>query len=462
MSAVDRFLDERHPHRQIHRVRCLTVSHAHTSADVRGRFALSEAERCRLYVRVRELAAATAAPGAEILLLDTCNRTEVYLAADTPDALDTLADIARTALAAVKGLTRDDLAHLRELSGVAVAQHLCEVAAGLQSVVLGETQILQQLKDAYGLAHGHEASGPVLHSLVHLAFKAGRRARSETGIADGQVSVASAGVEQAREFFGGSLAGRRVLLVGAGKIGRLTVARLVDAGVAHIGIANRTGSKADELAAEAARRGVASDVIMLDAVPAWLARVDLAITAVAECAAADHLLDAAALQPLRERATADPRPTLLVDLGMPANICASASELPGVTRVGIDELDRLTSGARQQREQHVPAVRAIIADELAALTDRDGAITGSVMAALYRRFSDITRCEVARQGEHGLPATEEELSGFALRLVRKLLAPVSQRYGSKSGNATLDELETLVALFALDLTDDSPAHTPTL
>ena len=441
-------------------MRCLSVSHVHAAAEVRARFALTESERCRLYVSLRP--AADRIPGAELLLLDTCNRTELYLAADTPEGLDELGDAARHVLAGIKSLTRDELAHLQDRTGLDAAQHLCEVAAGLQSVVLGETQILQQLKDAYALAHAHEASGPVLHSMVHLAFKAGRRARTETGIGAGQVSVSSAGVEFAKSFFNGSLAGRTALLVGAGKISRLAVSRLVDAGVSKLVLANRNRAKADDLAAVAMARNVPAEVIALEDAAAFAAQVDVVFSAVADCRPGAPLLDAAALAPLAAAVRGADQPLLLVDLGMPANICPNAvALLPGnVTRVGIDQLDQLTSATRARREEHVPAVHAIVQEELAALTDLSGAITESVLAALYRRFSDISHCEVARQGQYGLPATQDELSGFALRLVRKLLAPVSRRYGQQAGETGADalaELETLVALFGLE---DLDAHTP--
>lgn len=408
----------------------------------------------------------------ELLILSTCNRTEIYLVghADSEtsrlgpvfgDGADRLAQLALGVLAEIKGLHAEELAIFDTLHGTDAVLHLFDVATGLDSVVLGDTQILQQLKDAFARAHTHHTVGAVLNTVMHAAFKAGRRARAETRIADGKVSVASAGVEAAVRFFGGSLIGKSALLVGAGKIGRLTVRQLIHHGLDQLVIANRTVAHAEHLAGEARLRGVTADVCALDAISDGLCAADFVITAL--CTDTEPILSAsmvAAAWPA-EFAAPNTAPRLILDLGMPANVAAEVGLLPGVAVVGVDDLDATASASRGLREAEVPAVRRIIAEEWHTLDDRDDAIKRSVLDALYRRFADLARREVARQAKHGIPTTEAELHDYSLRLVRKLLAPVSQHFSHHPQAAfptDLDELKALVDFFGLhpDLTLPPP------
>lgn len=439
------------------RVTCLTISHRTATAETRQRFALSEAARREFSARFR-----ATCPGAELLILSTCNRVEVYVAHDCPHSSASPANLAQTpadqAVAAIWGdlldLAPAEFARVESLDGTAAAMHLCHVAAGLESIVLGETQILSQLKDAFTFANECETIGPALHGITHLAFKVGRRARRETAIAAGRVSVASVGVDMARKILAGTLAGKTALIVGAGKIGQLTMKHLLDAGISRVIVANRTAARAAELAADAHAVGVAVEIVDLFAVPARLAEADIIATAVsAPTADGAPILPLSCLTALQHRSasTADSRPVVILDFGVPANIDRCVSEWPGVTRLGVDDLARETSASRAMRESAVPDVKAIVAAEWREFTDPSGALGRHVIDALFRRFSDVTRCEVAVQMRHGMPTDPAQLDAFAQRLVRKLLAPVAQRYRKRSADAasSLDELKFLVDMFGL-------------
>lgn len=436
-------------------LRCLTISQRTAMAELRQRFALSHAECREIYQRVR-----SACPAAEVLILSTCNRTEIYVA-DANEADTSVAEIAAVAWAEVKALDAGEFARVQELAGLDAVRHLCQVAAGLESVVLGETQILAQLKAAFETATLTDAIGPALHGIAHLAFKVGRRARSETRIAEGRVSVASAGVDVARDHLGGTLAGKTALLIGAGKIGRLTVRHLLDADVARLIVANRTAENAAVLAAEAKAAGVAALVVSLDAVREFFADADVIATALATPSAACQPIFASdSLVDFRAACRAETRARVILDFGVPANVDPLIGEWPGIVRVGVDDLDRATSASRAIREAAVPAVHQIIDAELAAFADPHGAMGRQMLDALFRQFSDMTRCEVGKQLQRGVPGNADQLDEFAQRLMRKLLAPVAQRFRKgRRGAEILGELEWLKNVFALDAgpfgTDDS-------
>lgn len=453
LASVHPFVNLCHPVRQMHRVRCVTVSHRRADAAVRARLALSPDEQRAFYDRLDRSRQRLAADGlidlAEAVVVSTCNRSEVYVtatasagAAAGADVSDILAQEAIQIWADLRQLTSDDLEHVETLSGPAAVQHLLEVAAGLQSLVLGETQIVQQLKEAYQLAYECRAATSVLYAFFHAAFRVGRRARAETAIAQGNVSTASVGVELARQKVGGSLRDCTVLLVGAGKIGRLTVEQLLAAGVRDLRLANRTVANLAPLVATARRLGVEPRVAKLSEVSPHLAEADVMLTAV-RCD--EPLFTRDALQrPAR-------RSLIAVDLGMPPNVAPDAGELPDVHRIGIDDLRACSGDSLGARQAEVPKVRRIIAQEWAQLEDTNGAVTRGVVDALFRAFQEHNLAEVARQAKYGMPQTEDELVGYGQRLARRLLKPVVDRLGKMPADTPedLETLKRLVDLFGL-------------
>ncbi len=421
-------------------IRTLGLSYRDAPVEVRQRFALGD---CTTEALLKELAGEQS----EWFVLSTCNRTEFYFCADGEHTLDALERQLRASLAHYLGLTPAELDLLKRRDGAAAMRHLCAVACGLDSAVLGETEILQQVKHA--LARGHETStlGPTLHGCVHLALRCGRRARAETEIASGRVSVASVGLSAARDALDGDLGGLRVMLVGAGKMAQSALGYLLDekadALPAALYVANRTLARAEALLAKARTHGVAdARPVELASVPAYFPHVDLVVTALAS-ERAEPLFGTPALAALPAW------PRCVVDLGLPPNVDAAVLAQADVPYIGVDALDDTTSQSRAARQAAVPAVRVLIEEELAPWVNEHVATSRQALDALFRRFSDVSRCESASQASSGLPRTKEQLEAYSLRLVRRLLRPLVQH---RDAAESAEALETVAQLFVNEAT----------
>ena len=261
-----------------------------------------------------------AEPVAEAVGLATCNRCELYLVGGNPD---TMREAAVLRLAALSGHDRERLEPMLYVrTGAEAAEHLFSVAAGLDSLVPGEAQILAQIRDAYASAFEWGATGPVSNRLFHQALEAGKRVRHETAIGSGGASVASVAAEVAAERLGG-LAGARVLVVGAGRVAELVAANLTARGAGPLRVANRDSARA---AALAARFG-GSTVAWAD----LAAAANDADVVVSWTAAPGHVIHAADLRP--------GRPRLLIDLAVPRDVEPEAAGWKGTTVVDLDGLE---------------------------------------------------------------------------------------------------------------------------
>lgn len=296
-----------------------------------------------------------AAQTPELVLLSTCNRTEVYGCGEDPQGaiqvvLGVLADHAGMATDELEGLS---YAHC----GGKAAQHLLRVAAGLDSLVAGENEILGQVKCAYQLAHESGSSGPVLSALFRCAVQAGKRVRSETDLGRSALSVASVVVELAQETLG-SLQEHTALLVGAGKISSMTARALVEAGLRCVLIANRTFERAQRLA-DSLGPPYAS-AVHFDALSQCLAEADIVICSTG----APHIVLRAETVSASQAGRPE-RPLLVADLAVPRDVDPAVAELPGVALVDIDDLEH------QVRKRHPlslnvrQAAEAIVVEELA-------------------------------------------------------------------------------------------------
>jgi glutamyl-tRNA reductase len=305
---------------------CLGLSHHTADVSLRERFAVPEADV------VRFLGSLCSEGGAgECVLLSTCNRVEVYAACkDAGVAAEACASLLRGQAGVAADFYRFD--------GMEAARHLIRVAAGLDSMVLGETEILGQVKDAYAMARGAGTTGPVLNRLFQHGFRAAKEVRSSTGITRGAVSVgAAAGHLAVRSL--GSLGGCRALLLGAGEAGTLVAHSLRARGVRDLVVTNRTPARAVQLAAELGGRSVDFGV--------WrelLPGLDIVVA----CAAAPaRLLSAADLAPVM--AARPGRPLFVLDLAVPRDFDPAIRELPGVDWHDVDSLRSLAREGRTRR-----------------------------------------------------------------------------------------------------------------
>ena len=335
-------------------------------------------------------------------------------------------------------------------------QHLLAVASGLDSMVVGETQILGQVRQALALAREQGTLGRVLDDLGALALRAAKRAHAETGIDRAGANLVSVGVGLAAARLrpdspaaGQPLAGLSVLVVGAGSMSSLAVATANRLGAASIVIANRTARRADRLAAS-----VAGATAGLADLPAALAAADLVIS----CTGADGAVittgmarDALALR----AAGAAAGPLVLLDLALPRDVEPAVGELPGVTVLGLDALEAAGHAAAAAQAEDVAAVRAIVAEEFAArVSARHAARVAPTVVALRAKAAEVVAAELNRLGGR-LGSLDEhsraEIARAMHRVADKLLHAPTVRVKELAGSPGGDSYETaLRVLFDLD------------
>ena len=348
----------------------------------------------------------------EAVVLSTCNRVEVYTAISR---FHGAAGDVRRFLADRAGLALGELAdHLYDYYEERAVQHLFTVASGVDSMVVGEAQILGQVREAFSAAQAERSVGPVLSALFTRAIKVGRRARSETGIGAGMASTVTVGLRVAAGQLDG-LAGRRALLVGAGSLARLAGRALREAGAGELVVANRTAARGAALADELGGRSVP-----LERVAAELAGADLAIAATA--GARPTVTTAAVAGALPRRGGG--RPLVVLDLGVPRDVESEVRQLPGVVLADLDGLRAVLETDEGPRHQ-VERVRALIAEETRAFMggQREARLAPTIRA-LRARAEQVRQQELARAARRlgGLDERQRAAVEAVTRgLVNKLL-----------------------------------------
>ncbi|MFJ5709764.1 MULTISPECIES: glutamyl-tRNA reductase [unclassified Streptomyces] len=390
-----------------------------------------------------------AEPAAEATVLATCNRIELY--ADVDKFHAGVAELS-TLLAQHSGVGLEELTpYLYVHYEDRAVHHLFSVACGLDSMVVGEGQILGQIKDALALGQDLHTAGRLLNDLFQQALRVGKRAHSETGIDRAGQSLVTFGLEQlARDTEVESWArGKKALVIGAGSMSSLAAATLARAGVAEIVIANRTLARAERLAeilAEPGGTGVAARAAEMVAVGDELGRADIVVS----CTGATGLVLAG--DAIEAAAAGRGEPLHLLDLAMPRDIDAAAHRIPGVRLVDIESLADASADAPMAND--VDQVRGIVSDEVAAFgaAQRAAHITPTVVA-LRTMAADVVASEVARL-EGRLPGLDDkqraEITQTVRRVVDKLLhAPtvrVKQLASEPGGAGYADALRTLFDL----------------
>jgi glutamyl-tRNA reductase len=390
----------------VHALLGLGISHRNAPLELRERLALPPPRASRL---LRGLISGGAVD--EAVVVSTCNRTEVYVVAADAEAAERAVLRALARRAALSSAALRPCVCRRD--GLAAARHLFEVAAGLRSMILGEAQILGQLRRAHELARAEGACGPVLDRLLRDAVGAGRRARVATAIGRSGVSVSSAAVELARATLG-SLADRRVLLVGAGESSELTARALAGHGVRVVHVANRGHARAVELAR---RYGAA---VPFAALEDELAHADLVLSATAS---AEPVISRAAAE--RAMARRDGRPLVLVDLAVPRDVDAGVREVAGVTLLDLDDVARRVARNRARRRGELEPARVVARAEAGRFERwRAARAAAPTLAALHGAGEAIVRDLLSANAPHweALSAADRErLEAMARALARRLL-----------------------------------------
>lgn len=385
----------------------------------------------------------------ELSVLSTCNRTEVYsLVRDLPRA----EALIRDAIEAQKGVPHmGNGRYTYVLEGRETVRHLFRVAAGVESMMVGEAQILGQVRDAFKLADHHRVTGAVLTRLFNSALHTGKRARTETDIGKGTVSVAYAAVEMALKVFDG-LDKHTVAVVGAGETGALVARHLADQNPARLLVLNRTPERAIRLAAELGGR--AHNFDELEDVLREASVVVTATSSPEPLLQTDHLTEV-----VKRRGRS---PLVLVDISNPRNIDPAVGKIDSIFLYDLDALESIADLNRARRAREIPKVERIVEEEVAAFTSwYDALQVVPVLRALRDRFHEIGREEVERQGGRLSPVERAELEEFARSLINKLLHQPTTRIRDVDA-ATMHGLHKLVAvqeLFELELDryTDEPA-----
>jgi glutamyl-tRNA reductase len=377
----------------------------------------------------------------EAVILSTCMRTEIYLVAERfhPAMAEVREFLARLGFTAPE----DFVDHLYSFYEDSAVRHLFRVASGLDSAVLGESEILGQVRDAWDRARSEGAAGSVLGGLFRHAVEVGKRARSETGIGRGTTSVSSAAVAMAEARLG-TLAGKRLLVLGAGDMGEGMAVALASKGVGSVLVANRTWDRAVALAAR-----VGGEAVKLGGLAAALSDVDVLLTSTG---AASVLLDAGELAPVM--AARPERPLLIVDVAVPRDVDPSVAGLDGVTLLDMDDLRVFAEQGLEGRRREIARVEEIIDAEgerfAATATARELA---PLIVALRERADLLRAAELERfRGKlGGLDERQQEaIDALTRGIIQKLLHEPTVQLKEAAGSAKGDRLaEALRALFDL-------------
>jgi glutamyl-tRNA reductase len=397
-----------------------------------------------------------AEPVAEAFVVSTCNRVEVYADVDRFHAgVTAICEL----LARHCGLPSHELTqHLYVHYEDRAVSHLLAVAAGLDSMVVGEDQILGQVRSAVKLAAEHGTAGRVLDELGRLALRTGKRARAETAIGRAGLSLLTAAVELAAARLGPArpgpddehevLAGRDVLIVGAGSMSALATATAARSGAASIAVANRTRAHAERLAASVST--AATTVTGLADLPAAMAAADVVIS----CTGAAGQVITGDMVSAALAARKAPGPLVIMDLAMPRDVEPAVAGLPGVVLIGMDHLSEHASAIR---DDDVAAVRAILEAELAAYhSAMDAARVAPTVVALRAKAAKVVDAELARLAGRlsadGLSGhTLDEIAQTVRRVVDKLLHAPTVRVKELAGSPGGEEYAAaLRVLFDLD------------
>jgi glutamyl-tRNA reductase len=410
----------------------------HRTAPVELREPLA-VEEDKLRELLRDVQAAGVAD--ELVVISTCNRVEVYGVAAVPGearaaAFRRLCQHRGVDLAAVEPLLYTHL-------DTDAVHHAFRVSASLDSMMVGEPQILGQVKDAFALAQSCETVGPTLHTLFTQAFSVAKRVRTETEIGRHAVSVSFAAVELARKIFAG-LSGKAVLLVGAGKMGELSARHLVEHGAFPIYVANRTASRAQEMA-----RALSGTAVPFDELPTALASVDIVITSTG---APEPVISREMVQRVVHGRRS--RPLFFIDIAVPRDVEATVDTLDDVYCYDIDDLKQVVDSNIRERAREAQRAESLVEREVVKFRARlsDVEVIPTIVS-LRERLEGIRSGELRKalaRVPEASPETRAAMEALSTAIVNKILhAPITKLRESSRAGAGRSWTELVHELFGL-------------
>jgi len=415
------------------------LSHKTAPVHLREKLALAEAALPDALHELQNFGAS------EAVILSTCNRVEIALTSaddEQPEA------IMERFMKGWQGSATAFEGHLYQLESRAAIQHLFRVASSLDSMVVGEPQVLGQLKSAYAIAKTEGTVGGLLEQVLTRAFSVAKRVRTETGIGQMAVSVSYAAVELARKIFDGSLKGHSVLIIGSGKMGELAAKHLQRSGAKGIFVTNRTWERAEEMAAVFQGRAVEYTQFA-----GMLHEVDIVI---ASSGAPHYILGREEMQ--RAIAARKNKPMFLIDIAVPRNIDPAVNKVDGVFLYDVDDLERVVNANIQERSKQAEQAEAIVIDEVERMVSRLKLeeVTPTIVS-LQEQFEGIRVGEVERalRRMRGLTPeqqrmVEAQLEAMSKSIVNKIahlpISALRHNAGQPDGDQFLDAVRKVFHL----------------
>ncbi|MFQ5733830.1 MAG: glutamyl-tRNA reductase [Planctomycetaceae bacterium] len=423
-------------------VQVVYCNHQTAALQLRERLAFSTAEQLdRAYGALRN-----SFPESEVVVVSTCNRVELYTAEEEPDASPSREQIAEF-FSEFHEVPRDDfLDDLLRQTGPEAVRHLFEVACSLDSMVLGEPQIVAQIKDAYEAAQRNDACGPLTNALFQGALRVSARVRSETKLAEGRVSIASVAVGEFGKSIFDHFGDKTVLVIGAGEMAEETLRYLRDEGVGDVVVVNRNADRAETLAREFG--GTAEPLDRLDA---CLARADVIVSTTG---ADEPIVDAARFAPIRKQT--HHKPVFVLDLAAPRDFDPAVGEIDdNVFLYDIDDLEATCRRNREARSGEIERARLIVAEEAERfMHDYYHQATGPIIKRLRDEWHAIRKLEMEllkKRLSHLSDADVRAVEKSIERIINKLLHPplTALRDEAKTGTPH-GLLHALKQLFGLE------------
>ncbi len=378
----------------------------------------------------------------EGVLLSTCNRTELYGVLRSEDVNPE--DLINFLISKKSAGEFANLSHFYIMRSFDAVRHLLEVASGIDSMLIGDVQILGQVKDAYEVAVKCGVVGTLLHEVFHTAFRTGKRAKSETSISEGAVSVSYAAVELAEKIFA-DLSKKKGMLIGAGETAELTAKHLVSRGIGELYIANRTIERAKKLAEQ-----FNGKVIRLDEIPEKLLGIDIVISSVT---VNDYILDFNQVKSVMSKRAN--KLLLIIDIGIPRNVDPKVREIENVFLEDIDSLESIAKANYERRLSEIPKVQRIIDEELKNFIKwYEAHQVAPTIKLLRERFEEIRKLEIERYRNKFSPQDFEKVDILTKSLINKLLhtptVNIRESSNGKPESERIKFIQFVRELFGLD------------
>jgi glutamyl-tRNA reductase len=420
----------------VNHLRSIGISHHTAAVEVRERMWLSVDETREAIEKL------TKRFFNECILISTCNRTELYGLTPEPDADD--AEVKKFLIDFKRAGDMVKPEHFRGGLAKDAVSHLFQVAAGVDSMVVGDIQILNQVKEAFQISREMNALGPVTNRLMQSTMHVGKRVRTETAICEGAVSVSYAAVELANKIFA-DLSKKSVLLIGAGETGELTLKHLAGRGIGSIQVANRTREKAEALVSQ-----FGGSVVEYADMLNGLRTVDIVVTSVQS---PSYIVQPGDVQKvMKERSN---NPLFVIDIGVPRNVNPAAKKIDNVFLYDMDSLHAIVDKNLDKRMEEVPKVQRIIEEELADFLQWHNSLqVGPTIHDLRDALEAIRAGEVEKNINRFKPEDRELVDIITKRIINKVLhQPVtSLKAGAENGNMgreTMLRINALRELFGI-------------